>query len=151
MKTEIINDFHLLEEIIGELDYEHMEMLKNDNPSIFVLILTKIFNFLAYLARIPISNEDGEPTEMNLYRKALETLIEKNTGPDGEKPAWLQTMETIFHFGVKHANAIDKIGEGKIPDVDMFIDVLQMNMLSLDDFKQKKASFKQTSTDNLLI
>ena len=67
MKTEIINDFHLLEEIIGELDYEHMEMLKNDNPSIFVLILTKIFNFLAYLARIPISNEDGEPTEMNLY------------------------------------------------------------------------------------
>ena len=89
MKTEIINDFHYLEEIIGELDYEHMEMLKSENPNIFVLILTKIFNFLAYLARIPINNEDGEASHMNLYERALETLIEKNTGPDGEKPAWL--------------------------------------------------------------
>ena len=152
MKTEIINDFHYLEEIIGELDYESMEMLKNENPNIFVLILTKIFNFLAYLARIPINNGDGESAEMNLYAKALETLQEKNTGPDGEKPAWLKIMETIFHIGVKHAKAIDKIGEGKIPDVDMFVDILTMNsLLSLNDFKMEKQNFKQPSNDNLLI
>ena len=52
-------------------------------------------------------------------------------------------METIFHLGVKHAKAIDKIGEGKIPDVDMFVDILTMNnLLSLEDFKMKKASWK---------
>ena len=103
MKTEIINDFHMIEEIVGELDYEHMEMLRSENPNIFVFIITKIFNFLAYLAKIPTTDEDGEPVKMNLYRKTLEMLIEKNVGPDGEKPAWLKTMETIFHFGVKHA------------------------------------------------
>ena len=147
MKSEIINDFQLLEEIIGELDYENMEMLKSENPNVFVLMLTKIFNFLAYLARIPTNNEDGESTQMNLYEKALETLIEKNTGPDGEKPAWLKTVETIFHFGVKHAKAIDQIGEGKIPDVDMFVDILEMSMMNMNEFRE----IATPSIDNLLI
>ena len=84
---------------------------------------------------------------MNLYRKTLEMLIEKNVGPDGEKPAWLKTMETIFHFGVKHAQAIDQIGQGQIPDIDMFVDVLQMNMMSMDEFRD----IATPSIDNMLI
>lgn len=92
MKDEIINDLIQLEEIIGDLDYEHMEMLKSENPNIFIMILTKIFSFLGYLARIPIKDEDGNSAHMNLYRKALDTLVEKNTGPDGERPAWLEKV-----------------------------------------------------------
>jgi hypothetical protein len=51
-----------------------------------MLIVAKIFNFLGYLARIPTTDEDGNPAELNLYEKALLVLIEKNTGPNGEKP-----------------------------------------------------------------
>jgi hypothetical protein len=65
---------------------------------------------LGYLAKFPITDENGERAEMNLYRRALDTLIEKNTGPDGEKPAWLDKIEMVFHWGMKAANVVDKIG-----------------------------------------
>ena len=78
-----MNDFAMLEEIIGEMDYNTMAMLRTESPNTFVFVITKIFNFLAYLAKIPIKDEDGDDVEMNLYSEALNTLNEKNVGPDG--------------------------------------------------------------------
>ena len=124
-----------------------MEMMQSQAPGVFVLILTKIFNYLAYLARIPIKNEDGDDDQLNLYVKALETLIEKNTGPDGEKPAWLVKVELVFHWGAKAAGIVDKIGQGQIPDVDMFLDALTLNMMSMNDFQE----FVPPTSDNMLI
>ena len=131
MQTEIINDFHQLEEIVGPLNYDHMEMVKMWNPNVFCLILSKVFNYLGYLARIPITDENGNPKTMNLYRVALENLIEKNTGPNGEKPGWLTMVEYVFHWGVKNAKLLDQIGQGKIPDMDMFVDYLTNNMMDV--------------------
>lgn len=89
MQDEIMNDFAMLEEILGDMDYDTMVMLRNESPNTFVFVITKIFNFLAYLAKIPIKDEDGDDVEMNLYSEALNTLNEKNVGPDGDKPSWL--------------------------------------------------------------
>ena len=89
MLVEIIDDLAELEEIVGPLSYDNMEMLKSQNPNFFGVLLVQIWNWLGYLAKIPIKDEDGNDTTMNLYRKALDTLIEKNLGPNGEKPGWL--------------------------------------------------------------
>jgi hypothetical protein len=59
MQKEIEQDFADLEEIIGTLNYEEMAVLKTTNPNIFIMIITKIFNYLGYLARIPITDENG--------------------------------------------------------------------------------------------
>jgi hypothetical protein len=71
------------------------------------VLLVQIWNWLGYLAKIPIKDADGNDSTMNLYRKALDTLIEKSVGPNGEKPVWLEIVEQIFHWGVKHAKLID--------------------------------------------
>jgi len=136
-----------LEEIIGDLDYENMEMLRSENPNIFIMLITKIFNLLGYLANYPIQDEDGQPAKINLYRKVLETLVEKNTGPNGEKPAWLEKVITFFHYGVKAAAVVDEIGKGKIPDVDMFMDALTMNMMDMSQFTK----IVTPSVDNILL
>ena len=50
----------MLEEIVGKLDYEEMAVLKSTNPSLFMILIQKVFNFLMYLAHIPIRDENGE-------------------------------------------------------------------------------------------
>ena len=110
MQGEILNDFDMLEEIVGDLSYDSLGMIQTQNPNIFVFIIVKIFNYLGYLAKIPITDEDGNTAELNLYLKALDTLKEKNTGPDGEVPAWLEKVEMIFHYGAKLYKFLDSIG-----------------------------------------
>ena len=78
MQLELQKDFADLEEIIGELNYEEMAVLKSTNPGLFIIIVQKVFNFLMYLARIPTTNENGEKVDLNLYEEALDTLFEKN-------------------------------------------------------------------------
>ena len=59
MQNEIINDFHLLEEIVGELDYENMEMLRFQNPNVYLMMLFKIVAMLGYFAKIPTNDANG--------------------------------------------------------------------------------------------
>jgi hypothetical protein len=40
MQTEIINDLKELEEIVGPLSYDNMEMLKSQNPNFVVVLMT---------------------------------------------------------------------------------------------------------------
>ena len=88
------------------------------------------------MAKIKIVDEDGNPAEMNLYKRALEILIEKNTNEDGEKPDWLLKVEMVFNWGDKIVVMIDKIGQGEIPDTDIFKDYLTMNMMNMNEFTQ---------------
>ena len=53
-QKELEKDFEMLEEIIGELNYEEMSVLKATNPGLFVVLIQKVFNFLMYLAHMPI-------------------------------------------------------------------------------------------------
>ena len=39
MQQELINDFSQLEEIIGELNYEEMAVLKASNPNLFIVLI----------------------------------------------------------------------------------------------------------------
>ena len=110
MQEEIEQDLAELEGIIGELNYEEMSVLKSSSPGVFVLLITKVFAFLAFLAKIPIRDEDGNPATMNLYRKALDTLIAKNTHPNGDKPSWLEKVEMIYDWGCMIVPLIDSIG-----------------------------------------
>jgi hypothetical protein len=113
------------------------------------MIITKIFNFLGYLAKIPIKDEDGHPAEMNLYQKAMDTLVEKNIDEEGDKPDWLKKIEMVFHWGKKIAIMVDKIGEGKIPEIDLITDLMSMNMMSMNEFTEMVMPLP--STDDMLI
>ena len=68
----------MLEEIIGEINYDEMSVLKATNPGLFIVLIQKVFNFLMYLAHVRITDESGEESHMNLYQKAMDTLVEKN-------------------------------------------------------------------------
>merc|ERR1712046_62528 len=54
-----------------------------------------------FLSRIPIERDSGtgEERTMNLYKRVLDTLVEKATGPNGEVPVWLQVAQLLFSFG----------------------------------------------------
>jgi len=67
MQLELQKDFAELEEIIGELNYEEMAVLKSSNPGLFIIIIQKVYNFLMYLSRVSTTNEDGEAIDVNLY------------------------------------------------------------------------------------
>ena len=127
MQLELQKDFADLEEIIGELNYEEMAVLKSTNPGLFVIIVQKVFNFLMYLARIPTTNEDGEKVDLNLYEEALDTLFEKNV-VDGEVPDWLNKLKTCFDWGKKFAKIVDKAQSGELADELQDIIPMELSM-----------------------
>lgn len=68
MKEEIMHDFAELEEILGDVDYDELAAIKSVNPALFVIIVQKILNFLRFLSRVPIKNDEGQITHtMDLY------------------------------------------------------------------------------------
>ena len=108
-QQELEDDFKALEEIVGELDYEQMSILKQTNPGMFIVLIFKVFNFLMYLAHIPIKDKHtGEERHINLYEKAMETLISTNKKPDGEMPDWLKSTKTVFDWGKHYGNIAEK-------------------------------------------
>ena len=116
MQNEIINDYHLLEEIVGELDYENMEMVRYQNPNVYLMMLFKIVAMLGYLAKYPTTDANGNVTgQINLYQKALDHLIQEYTNDDDEKPGWIRWIEMIFHVGVKVGTVVDIVNE-QVPE-----------------------------------
>ena len=69
-----------------------MSVLKASNPNLFIIIIQKVFNYVMYLSRVTTTDEFGNEVQMNLYKKTLEVLLEKNVGEDGEVPEWLQKV-----------------------------------------------------------
>ena len=115
MQRELEYDFAQLQEIIGELDYEEMAVLKSTNPSLFIILIQKVFNFLMYLAHVPIKDENGEAAGMNLYEEAIDKLFEKNV-VDGQVPDWLQKVKLCFDWGKKFAKIVEAAQSGLMAD-----------------------------------
>ena len=100
MKEEIMHDFEELQEILGDIDYDELAAIKSINPGLFVIIVQKILNFLRFLSKVPIKNDDGEITHtMDLYQKVVETLSVNCKTEDGKIPGWVQWIKYVFDMG----------------------------------------------------
>jgi hypothetical protein len=91
MLEDIQADIAELEDIMGDLDYTSMARLQTQNPHMFLLMLTKIYDLLAYLANLPIRDTEGNMHVVNLYQRAMDLLVKKNT-KNGEIPEWLKKV-----------------------------------------------------------
>ena len=85
-------DIMELREIVGDtLTQDDLNNLAKSNPNILVTLMWKLFDLLRFLARVPIERDSntGEQRTMNLYRRVLDSILEKARGPNGEVPVWL--------------------------------------------------------------
>ena len=114
-QKELQKDFEMLEEIIGELNYEEMSVLKATNPNVFILLIQKVFNFLMYMAHVPIKDDNGDDSHMNAYEKVMDTLFEKNV-VDGEVPEWLKKVKLCFDWGKHFGIIVEKAQSGELAD-----------------------------------
>jgi hypothetical protein len=109
----------MLEEIIGELNYEEMSVLKATNPNVFILLIQKVFNFLMYMAHVPIKDDSGwinfigDDKHMNVYEEVMDTLEEKNV-VDGIVPEWLTTLKMCYAWGKHFGIIVEKAKSGEI-------------------------------------
>ena len=133
-QKELEADLAALEEIIGDLNRDEMSILKETNPGLFALLIQKVFNFLMYLAHIPIRDDDGEQQHMNLYQKIMDTLIEKNS-IDGEMPGWLKQIKMIFDWGKHFGIIVEKAHNGELANnlADIIPHELINTLISVDE------------------
>lgn len=118
MKQELMGDFNELQEILGDIDYDELAAIKSVNPALFVVIVQKILNFLRFLARVPIKNDDGQITHtMDLYQKVVDTLTKNSKNGDGTVPGWVNWISYIFDMGKNLDNVISKVELGEIADI----------------------------------
>ena len=118
MKQELMEDFAELQEIVGNVDYDELAAIKSVNPHLFVIIVQKILNFLRFLARVPIKNDDGQITHtMDLYAKVVETLSKNNKDSNGNVPGWVQWISYIFDMGKNLDEVISKVELAEIADI----------------------------------
>ena len=71
---------------------------------------------------------------MNLYQKIMDTLIEKNS-IDGEMPAWLEKIKTIFEWGKHFGIIVEKAHNGELANdlADIIPHELVVNFISIDE------------------
>lgn len=115
-----------------------MSVLKASNPNLFVVIIQKVFNFLMYLSSVSTTDEYGNEVRINLYKKTMDKLIEKNVGPDGEIPEWLQKVQMIFNWGEKFGILVEKAESGELADQlnDIIPFELSMTLINVDGLDQ---------------
>jgi hypothetical protein len=134
MQRELEEDFAQLEEILGELNYEEMSVLRATNPNLFIIIIQKVYNFLMYLSHVGIKDEDGNDSHINLYEEAIDTLFERNV-VDGQVPEWLVQVKMIFDWGSKFSKVVEKAQNGEFADslADLIPQDMTMSMLNVDN------------------
>ena len=93
-----------------------MSVLKSSNPSLFIVLIQKVFNFLMYLAHVPFKNEFGDESHINVYEKTLDTLFEKNVDANGKAPEWLVTLKMCFDWGKHFGIIVEKAQNGEFAD-----------------------------------
>lgn len=109
MQEQLEHDILSLEGIIGEeVTHDDLMYLAQNNPNIFYTMLMKVFEFLVYLANIPVDQGNTDET-LNLYEdflnKVIEAAKEKN---GGELPVWIKFAEKIFNFGKDMKDRMDQ-------------------------------------------
>jgi hypothetical protein len=52
--------------------------------------------------------------KVNLYKAALDHLVDSNKLPDGSLPVWIQSLGAVFNFGKKFAKVINKVESGEL-------------------------------------
>ena len=62
-----------------------------------------------------IDDDQDEGDHINLYEKAMDTLVEKNT-IDGEQPDWLKKAQMVFKWGKHFGMIVDKAQKGELAD-----------------------------------
>ena len=118
MKEEIMHDFAELEEIVGDIDFDELAAIKAVNPQLFVIIVQKIINFLRFLARVPVKNDDGDITHtMDLYKKVVDTLENSSKDGNGRVPSWVKSISYVFDMGRNLDEVITKVELGEIADI----------------------------------
>lgn len=133
MKQELMGDFNELEEILGDIDYDELAAIKSVNPALFVVIVQKILNFLRFLARVPIKNDDGQITHtMDLYQKVVDTLTQNSKNRDGTVPGWVNWISYIFDMGKNLDNVISKVELGEIADIADLLTNGEQSMMNLE-------------------
>lgn len=70
---------------------------------------------------------------MNLYEKAMNTLIEKNT-INGEMPEWLKAVKMVFDWGKHFGIIVEKAHNGELADnlADIIPHELINSLISVD-------------------
>ena len=115
-QKELEEDFAALEEIIGELNYDEMAVLKQTNPVMFIILIERVFNFLMYLAHIPFKDKNGKENRMNLYQTIMDHLLEHHT-VDGKIPEWLERVHMIYDWGMRFGAIVEKANNGEFADI----------------------------------
>jgi len=94
----------LLEEIMGVdvLQADDIATLQKTDPAIFIVIISKIMDFLMYLTKIPaqlIDPNAEKDAKVNLYSTYFDKFVEEQRKKNGgEIPSWLKLVQVIFHF-----------------------------------------------------
>uniref|UniRef100_A0A7S3CPG1 Uncharacterized protein n=1 Tax=Strombidium rassoulzadegani TaxID=1082188 RepID=A0A7S3CPG1_9SPIT len=134
---ELMRDIEMLQEIVGEdiIDYEELKVLESASPGIIILLVQKVWNLLRYLARVPITTENGEVTEMNVYKRALDSLVLQFTKEDGTVPGWIQTIEAVYMFGQSFHKVIEKVENGELASItDLYPgEMFLLSLVGLDE------------------
>ena len=58
---------------------------------------------------------------MNIYERAMNTLIEKNTIDGHEMPDWLKKVKLVFEWGRHFGLIVEKAQKGELADAIMDI------------------------------
>ena len=76
MKEHIANDISTLENLIGEeVTDEDLVYIAQHNPNIFLGILKKIFNYLLYIARLPVDWKNEMET-INNFEQVINKIVD---------------------------------------------------------------------------